>query len=84
MSASAFDTRPGEESGDVGCGEYGCTPALSRDGITGTESRWACAQKLVPDGGLCQIEFTFEDPQDIMDVQVAVWVGEESSRTLEV
>lgn len=85
VSANAYDTRPGADSGGAGCQDDGCTPALSRDGIsTGTESRWGCAQKLVPDGEACEIEFTFEDPQDIMDVQVAFYKGEERSRTLQV
>lgn len=85
VSANAYDTRPGGDSGDVGCGEDGCTPTLSRDGITtGTESRWACAQKLVPDGSVCEIEFTFGEPQDIVDVEVAFYKGDERSRTLEV
>lgn len=85
VSANAYDTRPGEGSGGAGCQEDGCTPALSRDGIsTGTESRWACAQKRVSDGGVCEISFTFDDPQGIMDVQVAFYKGEERSRTVQV
>lgn len=85
VSANAYDTRPGKESGDVGCQEDGCTPALCRDGIsTGTESRWGCAQKLVPDGGVCELEFTFEDPQNVVEVQVAFYNGDKRSRTLQV
>ena len=84
-SANAYDTRPGEDSDDVGCGEDGCAPALARDGISvDIESRWSCAQKIVPDGALCKIEFTFESPQDIVEVEVAFAYGELRSRSLEV
>eukprot|EP00904_Undaria_pinnatifida_P003012 jgi/Undpi1/12711/HiC_scaffold_6.g02379.m1 len=84
VSANAYDVRPGQDSDDIGCNVDGCKPALSRDGISDDiESRWSCAQKIVPDGGLCEIEFTFSNPQDIKEVQVAFWKGDERSRTLE-
>ena len=85
VSANAFDTRPSGASGDDGCGEDGCSPELSIDGIIhDLESRWSCERGLVSDGQPCQIEFVFGDPQDIIEVQVAFWKGEERSRTLEV
>lgn len=85
MTANAYDTRPGPDGGGVGCGTDGCAPALSRDGISAdAESRWSCAQTIVPDGEPCKIDFTFEDPQDIKDVQVAFYKGDERLRTLEV
>lgn len=79
-----YDTRTGEAFGDVGCGEDGCQPELTRDGSVDLESRWACAQNLDPDGGLCEIAFMFEEPQDIMEIQVAFFKGDERSRTLQV
>lgn len=84
VSTNTYDTRTGEASGDVGCGEHGCRPELTLDGSVGMESRWACAQSLNPGGGLCEIRFVFEDPQDIMEVQVAFYRGSERSRTLQV
>ncbi|CAM9919789.1 unnamed protein product, partial [Ectocarpus sp. 6 AP-2014] len=88
VSATAHDTRPGSSSGDAGCGEAGgngCTPANTRDGISNeAESRWSCASKIVPGGGPCQIEYVFGEPQDIEDIQVAFWKGDERVRTLEV
>ena len=85
VSANAYDTRPGADSNMVGCWEDGCASELCRDGISDDiESRWSCAQKIVPDEGLCEIEFTFSDAQDIKEVQVAFWKGDERSRTLEV
>lgn len=73
VSASAYDDRPGESGDDVGCGEDGCLPALAHDGIgeEDVESRWSCAEKIVPDGGQCEIEFAFGSPQNILDVEVA-------------
>ncbi|CAM9139502.1 unnamed protein product, partial [Ectocarpus sp. 12 AP-2014] len=88
VSATAHDVRPGSSSGDVGCGEVGglgCTPTNTRDGIASDiESRWSCATSLVPDEGPCQIEFSFAEPQNIVDIQVAFWKGNERTRTLEV
>ncbi|CAM9175809.1 unnamed protein product [Ectocarpus sp. 13 AM-2016] len=86
VTASAYDDRPGEGAGDVGCGEMGCLPDLAHDGVgeEDTESRWSCAEEIVPDGGQCEITFTFDSPQDITDVQVAFWKGDERTRTLKV
>lgn len=86
VAATAFDERPGEESGDIGCGEDGCLPALAHDGIgeEDSESRWSCSKDLVVGGGQCEIEFTFGSPQDIVDMEVAFWKGERRSRTLKV
>ncbi|CAM9841046.1 unnamed protein product, partial [Hapterophycus canaliculatus] len=88
VAATAYDVRPGASSGQVGCGEgggNGCEPLNSRDGISSEiESRWSCATKIVADGGPCQIEYTFAEPQDIVDIQVAFWKGNERIRTLEV
>lgn len=85
VSANAYDTRPGLAGGDAGCGQDGCGPALTRDGVSDDgESRWSCSQSIVDSGKKCRIDFTFEEPQDIVDVQVAFWKGDDRSRTLEV
>lgn len=86
VTASAYDDRPGESGGDVGCGEDGCLPGLAHDGIgeEDLESRWSCAKDIVPDGGQCEIKFAFGSPQNIVDVQVAFWKGDERTRTLKV
>ncbi|CAN0308610.1 unnamed protein product [Ectocarpus sp. 6 AP-2014] len=86
VTASAYDDRPGESAGGNGCGEMGCLPDLAHDGVgeEDTESRWSCAEEIVPDGGQCEITFKFDSPQDITDVQVAFWKGDERTRTLKV
>ncbi|CAM9177738.1 unnamed protein product, partial [Ectocarpus fasciculatus] len=88
VSATAHDVRPGSSSGGVGCGEVGglgCTATKTRDGIfSDIESRWSCSTSLMPDEGPCQIEFTFAETQNIVDIQVAFWKSNERVRTLEV
>ncbi|CAM9320644.1 unnamed protein product, partial [Laminaria digitata] len=85
VSANGYDTRPGQDSKNGGCKEDGCAPALTRDGVTDDiESRWSCSQDLVPDGAFCEIEFVFETPQDIADVQVAFPFEAESYYWLQV
>ncbi|CAM9139580.1 unnamed protein product, partial [Ectocarpus sp. 12 AP-2014] len=86
--ATAHDVRPGSSNGDVGCGEVGglgCTATNTCHGIFAEiESRWSCATKLLDDEGPCQIEFTFAEPHNIVDIQVAFWKGNERTHTLEV
>lgn len=85
VTASAYDERPGGESGGQGCGQHGCKPALAYDGISyDVESRWSCSKEIVHDEGQCEIEFTFEHPQDIVEMQVALWKGDERPRFLKV
>lgn len=86
VTATAHDERPGQDSGDVGCGEDGCLPDLAHDGVDedDIESRWSCAKDIVPAGEQCEISFTFGSPQDIMDVEVDFWKGDERTRTLKV
>lgn len=86
--ATAHDTRAGRSSEDVGCGvegEGGCEPVLAHDGDSSEiESRWSCATKIVEGGAPCEIEFLFDEPQDIVDIEVAFWKGDQRTRTLEV
>ena len=88
VTATAYDVRPGASSGDVGCGEFGgdgCAPQNTLDGIaSAVESRWSCSSKLVEDEGPCQIEYTFAEPQNVVDIMVAFWKGDERIRTLKV
>eukprot|EP00903_Cladosiphon_okamuranus_P005791 g5738.t1 len=88
VTATGYDERPGRSAGMNGCGEEGgdgCEAANSRDGIASVvESRWSCAPSLVQGGGPCQIEYTFAEPQDVVDIQVAFWKGNQRTRTLDV
>lgn len=84
-TANAFDERAGAASGMSGCQLNGCEPGLTRDGVTAAdaESRWSCAAKLVPGELPCAIDFVFEDPQDIVDVEIAFYKGDDRTRTVE-
>ena len=83
VTATAYDERSGKDSG---CGDDGCLPALAHDGVgeEDIESRWSCSKNIVSGNGQCEIEFTFGNPQDIKDVEVAFWKGDERTRTLKV
>ncbi|CAM9103533.1 unnamed protein product [Laminaria digitata] len=82
VSSNGYDARPSHMGG---CMDDGCAPGLTRDGITDQmESRWSCSQDLVPDGEYCEIEYTFDSPQHIADIQVAFPYEANSSRQLEV
>lgn len=71
-----------------GCGRTEleqCAPTNTRDGISSeSRSMWTCASIAVDAEGPCQIEYTFGEPQDIVDIQVAFWEGNKLTRTLEV
>ena len=88
VTSTAHDVRPGRSSTMNGCGIEGgdgCDGALTRDGVhDDIESRWSCAPKLVTGGGACQIVYTFAEPQDIVDIQVAFRKANERVRTLQV
>lgn len=60
-------------------------PSLTRDEDPDEdESRWSCSQKIVADGGLCEITFTFGEPQDIKGAQIAFLNGDDRTRSIEV
>lgn len=83
VEATAYDVFPGGDS--TGCRTLGCMPSLAHDGISSDiESRWSCTNIIVPDDGQCAIRFTFGQPMDLKDVQVAFWRVEERTRWLQV
>lgn len=88
VSATAHDVRAGGSDFDVGCGEPrgdGCAAENTIDGIvTDPESRWSCSPMLTDPSGPCQIVYTFTEPQDILDIQIAFWKGNERTRTVAV
>ena len=78
VSANAYDTR----LADIGCGNTGCLPELTRDGITKIESRWSCSKNLGQ--GNCYVEYTFDEPQDVISMIIAFHKGDERTRTIKV
>ena len=79
VSANAYDTRL---TGDHGCGDTGCLPTLMRDGSTLPESRWSCSKNLGE--GNCYVEYTFDEPQDVISMNIAFYRGDERKRTVKV
>lgn len=82
-TATAYDPRPSDEQG---CGMDGCLPELTRDGVLADEeSRWSCKENIVSPGlDNCELEFEFDEPQDIARIQVAFWKGGTRTRRLKV
>ena len=80
VEAVAFD----ERTAGSGCSPDGCTPENTRDSSLDANSRWSCKGDLVKGDGGCCIEYFFDEPQDIVDVNIAFHKGAERTRTLNV
>ncbi|CAN0398701.1 unnamed protein product, partial [Scytosiphon promiscuus] len=61
----------------------GCVPDNVLDGSLDPDSRWACRPSfsLVD---VCELTFTFDQPQDIFEVRMAMFKGNERNRTVNV
>ena len=79
VSANAYDTRLADRNG---CGDTGCLPGLTRDGNTKVESRWSCSKSLGE--GNCYVEYTFDEPQDVISMSIAFHKGDERKRKIKV
>lgn len=75
---SPYDQR----TSGAGCSPDGCTPAKTRDGDISTGSRWSCRYAL--ENTACKITYYFEEPQDIVELKVAFYKGDQRSRSLEI
>lgn len=78
VSANAYD----QNTSGYGCAPSGCTAENTRDGSTVESSRWSCKYSL--DDSVCQITYYFEEPQDIVDLKIALYKGDERTRTIKV
>ena len=76
QDASAYDTRA------TSCSPSGCSADLTRDRDTSDGSRWSCREDL--QGEPCTITYEFEEPQDIVEVSIALFRGDERVRKLQV
>lgn len=78
-SANVFDEKTVV---DGGCDPSGCTADLTRDlNLNGT-SRWSCKFDL--ESTPCQLWYSFEDPQDIVRLEIAFYKGDERTRAFSV
>lgn len=80
VEASGFD----ERTSGSGCSPDGCKPENTRDGSLDANSRWSCRSNLVDGNGACCIEYNFDEPQDIVSVNIAFHRGTDRTRLLNV
>ncbi|CAM9470281.1 unnamed protein product, partial [Sphacelaria rigidula] len=71
-----------ERTSGSGCSPNGCTPENTRDGDTSEESRWSCKYAL--EDTTCKVTYYFEEPQDIVELKVAFYKGDQRSRSLKI
>ncbi|CAM9446079.1 unnamed protein product [Sphacelaria rigidula] len=64
------------------CGSDGCKCEKTRDGNFASYSRWSCAYDI--SGKSCEVCYTFDEPQDIRWLKMALYKGDERTRTFEV
>ena len=77
VNANAYDTRISE----FGCAPYGCKADNTRDGNLST--RWSCQEGRLKDEN-CEVTYTFEQPQDIVQMLIAFYKGDERAHKLKV
>lgn len=79
VTASAYEERMSPYS----CCSGGCRPEYSRDQLSSTY--WLCNLDLLEDEAEgCWIEFSFEDPQDIVEMRIAFYGDAQIKPTLYV
>eukprot|EP00752_Nemacystus_decipiens_P012335 g10935.t1 len=64
------------------CDPNGCSADLSRDRDTSDGSRWRCNEDLIDEQ--CTITYEFDEPQDIIHLNIASYTGDERLRKLAV
>ena len=83
VDATGYDKR----TSGSGCSPDGCVPYNTRDDDLSANSRWSCQGGILDssddDKGCC-ITYSFEEPQDIVRMQIAFHKGDERVRTLDV
>ncbi|CAN0554389.1 unnamed protein product, partial [Laminaria digitata] len=67
-----------------GCSPDGCKPYNTRDGDLSSNSRWSCQGDDLSHRDGCWIEYSFEEPLDLVEMRIAFYKGDENTRTLEV
>ncbi|CAN0420712.1 unnamed protein product, partial [Scytosiphon promiscuus] len=62
----------------------GCAPENTRDNSLAANSRWSCRGRLVEGDGGCCIDYHFDEPQDIVSMNIAFHRGTDRTRLLNV
>lgn len=80
VEATGLDAR----TSGSGCSPSGCIPENTRDNNLEANSRWSCSGRLVDGNEDCCIEYSFDEPQDIVNLNIAFTRGTERTRLLNV
>ncbi|CAM9952012.1 unnamed protein product [Ascophyllum nodosum] len=82
VDAPLYDTRL---RADNGCNPAGCSGDLTTDGDRETpDSRWSCSPSLGSAGSTCSIIYGLSDPQFIQAINIALYRGDERTRTIDI
>ena len=79
VSANGWDTR----TVGYGCAPGGCVPANVVDASTEDDSRWSCRPSY-SQVDVCELTFVFDEPQDIFEIRMAMWKGNQRNRTMNI
>ena len=66
-----------------GCAPDGCVAANVLDKSIAPESRWACRPSR-SEVEVCELTFVFDEPQDIFEIRMAMFKGNERNRTVNI
>ena len=78
-SANAWD----ERMDGFGCEPGSCFPGLAIDGSFEEQSRWSCkASVSLVDA--CELTLTLEEPQDLVEMRMSLWKGDQRIRSLNI
>ncbi|MEP0661197.1 MAG: hypothetical protein ABJC87_18315 [Roseobacter sp.] len=80
VSASGYDPRIPPS----GCSPDGCIPENTRDHNLSSNSRWSCKGDILDNDKGCWIKYSFDEPQDLEEIEIAFYKGDEDTRTLKV
>ena len=78
--ANTWDTRVDSS----GCAPSGCVAENVLDDSLDPTSRWSCSGSLSASGGSCELTLEFEDPQDIVQISMALHRGDQRTRSVDV
>lgn len=79
VSANAWDAR----NTASGCPPDGCVAENVLDENIEPESRWSC-KASISQIEACELTFVFDEPQDIVEIRIAMFKGNERSRTVNI
>ncbi|MEP5731962.1 MAG: hypothetical protein ABJL67_21585, partial [Sulfitobacter sp.] len=80
VSASGYDRKMSYP----GCSPDRCTPENTRDHNLSSNSRWSCKGDIFDNDKGCWIKYAFKEPQDLEEIEIAFYKGDEDTRTLKV